>query len=45
MARQADGVVVGSALVNCIRDHLADRAKIPAAIAARAADLAAGTKR
>jgi tryptophan synthase alpha chain len=45
MARQADGVVVGSALVNCIRDHLVDRTKIPAAIAARAADLAAGTKR
>jgi len=45
VAAQADGVVVGSALVNCIRDHLADRTKIPAAIGAKAADLAAGTKR
>ena len=45
IAGQADGVVVGSALVNCIRDHLAERAKIPGAIGARAADLAAGTRR
>ncbi|HVU32495.1 MAG TPA: tryptophan synthase subunit alpha [Opitutaceae bacterium] len=45
VAAHADGVVVGSALVNCIRDNLADRGKIPAAIGARAADLAAGTKR
>jgi len=45
IAGQADGVVVGSALVNCIRDHLTDRSKIPAAIGARAADLAAGTHR
>jgi len=45
IAAHADGVVVGSALVNCIREHLADRAKIPAAIAARAAELAAGTAR
>lgn len=45
VAAQADGVVVGSALVNCIRDNLADRAKIPAAIAARAADLSAGVRR
>jgi tryptophan synthase alpha chain len=45
VAAVADGVVVGSALVNCIRENLADRAKIPAAIAARAADLSAGTKR
>jgi tryptophan synthase alpha chain len=45
VAAHADGVVVGSALVNCIRDHLADRAKIPAAIAARAADLSAGVRR
>lgn len=45
VAAHADGVVVGSALVNCIRDHLADRAKIPAVIGARAADLAAGVKR
>jgi tryptophan synthase alpha chain len=45
IAAQADGVVVGSALVNCIRDHLTDRSGIPAAIGARAADLAAGTHR
>jgi tryptophan synthase alpha chain len=45
IAAQADGVVVGSALVSCIRDHLTDRSGIPAAIGARAADLAAGTHR
>jgi tryptophan synthase alpha chain len=45
VAAHADGVVVGSALVNCIRDNLADRSKIPAAIAARAADLSAGVRR
>jgi len=45
IAGQADGVVVGSALVNCIRDNLTDRSKIAAAIGARAADLAAGTHR
>ena len=45
VAAHADGVVVGSALVNGIRDHLGDRAKIAPALAARAADLAAGVKR
>jgi tryptophan synthase alpha chain len=45
IAAQADGVVVGSALVNCVRDNLADRKKIAPAMAARAADLSAGTKR
>jgi tryptophan synthase alpha chain len=45
VAAHADGVVVGSALVNCVRDGLADRSKIPAALGARAADLSAGTKR
>ena len=45
VAAHADGVVVGSALVNCIRDHLQDRAKLPSALGARAADLAAGVKR
>ena len=45
VAAHADGVVVGSALVNCVRDHLADRAKIAPAVADRAADLAAGVKR
>ena len=42
VAAHADGVVVGSALVNCIRDNLGDRKKIPGAIAARAADLTKG---
>ncbi len=45
VAVHADGVVVGSALVNCVRDNLGDKAKLVAAIAARAADLSAGTKR
>ncbi len=45
VAAHADGVVVGSALVNCIRDHLGDRAKIVPAIAARAADLSAGVRK
>lgn len=45
VAAQADGVVVGSALVNCIRDHVAERSKIAPAIAAKASDLAAGTRR
>lgn len=45
VARHADGVVVGSALVNCIRDHLADRQRMVAVIGAKAADLAAGTRR
>ena len=45
VAAQADGVVVGSALVNCIRENLGDRAKIPVAIATKAADLSAGVRR
>lgn len=45
IAGHADGVVVGSALVNCIRDNLADRKTIASAIARRAADLSAGVKR
>lgn len=45
VAQHADGVVVGSALVNCIRENLADKAKIPTVIGAKAADLSAGTKR
>jgi tryptophan synthase alpha chain len=45
VAAHADGVVVGSALVNCIRDNLSDRAKIAPALAAKTADLTAGTKR
>ena len=45
IAATADGVVVGSALVNCIRDGLGDRTKIAAAVAAKAADLSAGVRR
>ena len=45
VAAHADGVVVGSALVNVIRDHLDERGKIAAVLGARAADLVAGTRR
>jgi tryptophan synthase alpha chain len=45
VARHADGVVVGSALVNVIRDHLAERSAIAPAMGAKAADLTAGTRR
>jgi len=45
VAAHADGVVVGSVLVNCIRDNLNDRPKIAAAVGAKALDLVAGTTR
>ncbi|MGD1030413.1 MAG: tryptophan synthase subunit alpha [Opitutaceae bacterium] len=45
VARLADGVVVGSALVNLIGENLASRDRIAPALAARAADLVAGTAR
>ena len=45
VAAHADGVVVGSVLVNVIRDHLGEREKIPARLATLAADLAAGVRR
>lgn len=45
VAAHADGVVVGSALVNIIKDHLASREKIAPSLAAKAVDLVAGTKR
>lgn len=45
VAAQADGVVVGSILVNCIRDHLGSPDKIVAKLATVAADLVAGTNR
>jgi tryptophan synthase alpha chain len=45
VAAHADGVVVGSALVNCIRDNLNDKPKIASVIGAKAADLSAGVKR
>jgi len=43
VAALADGVVVGSALVNVIRDGLGDRSGIAAALSKRVADLCAGT--
>jgi tryptophan synthase alpha chain len=45
VARHADGVVVGSALVNVIRDHLQARSEIAGAMGRKAADLVAGTAR
>ena len=45
VARYADGVVVGSALVNVIRDHLTDRTRIAEVMGAKAFDLVAGTRR
>jgi tryptophan synthase alpha chain len=45
VAAEADGVVVGSALVNVIRLHLADRPAIAPRLATVAADLAAGTQK
>jgi tryptophan synthase alpha chain len=41
----ADGVVVGSALVNTIASHLHDRASIPSALAVKFADLRTGLAR
>jgi len=45
VAAHADGVVVGSALVNAIRDHLGDPQRISEKLAAVASDLVAGTAR
>lgn len=45
IAAIADGVVVGSALVNCIKDNLGAPEKIVARLTAVATDLVAGTKR
>lgn len=44
VAAFADGVVVGSALVNVIRDGLAERAGIAGALSRKVCDLAAGTR-
>jgi tryptophan synthase alpha chain len=44
VAANADGVVVGSALVNVVRAGLAERAAIPAKLGAVAADLIAGLR-
>jgi len=40
----ADGVIVGSALVNCIRDNLGNRSAIVEALGAKAKDLVAGLR-
>lgn len=45
VAAVADGVVVGSVLVNCIRDHLESPDKITQKLKVVASDLAIGTKR
>jgi tryptophan synthase alpha chain len=45
VAEHADGVVVGSALVNRIQENLGAPAKMTAQLAAVAKDLAAGTRR
>jgi tryptophan synthase alpha chain len=44
VAAHADGVIVGSVLVNCIRDHLGNPGTITARLAAVTADLAQGTR-
>lgn len=45
VAAVADGVVVGSALVNCIRDNLGSPAAITARLGERMTDLVAGVRR
>jgi tryptophan synthase alpha chain len=45
VAQHADGVVVGSALVNVIRDGLKDRSKIGAAMETKIKDLVVGVRR
>ena len=45
VAALADGVVVGSALVGIIKDNLANRAGMPAALEAKVRELASGTRR
>lgn len=45
VAKNADGVVVGSALVNVIKNGLADRTALPAQMKTVAADLIAGVRR
>jgi tryptophan synthase alpha chain len=45
VAAVADGVVVGSALVNVVQAHLQDRGRIGPELAAKTADLARGCAR
>ncbi|HYC70804.1 MAG TPA: tryptophan synthase subunit alpha [Opitutaceae bacterium] len=44
VARAADGVVVGSALVNVVRENVGDRALLPARLREAAAGLVAGVR-
>lgn len=44
VGRSADGVVVGSALVNVIKDNLDNRAGLPARLRTRTAELVAGVR-
>jgi tryptophan synthase alpha chain len=44
VAAHADGAVVGSALVNCIRENMTQRDRIAPALAAKAADLVRGLR-
>lgn len=44
VAEAADGVVVGSALVNCIRDNLGDKGAIVKALQSRISELTAGLR-
>jgi len=45
VAAHADGVIVGSALVNCIRENLGKPSEIATKLAAVTSDLAEGTRR
>jgi tryptophan synthase alpha chain len=45
IAQFADGVVVGSALVNCVRDHLGQPDQIQTALQAKLGDLVPGLRR
>lgn len=44
VAQSSDGVVVGSALVNVIKDHLKNRTELPVRLQAKAAELVAGVR-
>lgn len=45
VAAYADGVVIGSALVNCIKENMGQRERIAPALAAKAVDFSLGLKR
>ena len=44
VAQIADGVIVGSAIVDVIEEHISDESKLLAAVKQFASDLAAGVK-